>query len=88
MINTENKVLGLLGLCAKSGKILFGTTSVEEGIQKRKVKLIIVASDCSEKTKNNFTILSQKFSIPIITFSTTENLSKCIGKNNKVVVRC
>ena len=36
MIN--NKILGLIGLAMKAGKVSFGADSVEEGIEKRKIK--------------------------------------------------
>ena len=48
-----NKVNGLLGMTAKSGKIISGTEVVLEGISKGKVYLVIVATDSSEKTIKN-----------------------------------
>ena len=53
MINS--KILGVIGLAMKAGKICFGADSVEENIEKRKVKLLIIAEDSSERTKNNAT---------------------------------
>ena len=48
-----NKVNGLLGLSAKSGNILAGTDLVLDEMLKKRVKLVILASDASEKTKKN-----------------------------------
>ena len=39
----NDKTLGFLGLCAKSGKLCFGADSVEQEIKKKKVKLVIIA---------------------------------------------
>ena len=50
----QNKVLGMLGISAKAGKIASGTDAVLELIEKEKAKLIIVATDAAERTKENF----------------------------------
>ena len=73
MIN--NNILGLIGLAMKAGKIAFGADSVEESILKRKVKLVIVSEESSERTKSKFIKLCQNY-----------NLSKTIGKSNKAVI--
>ena len=85
MINNK-KVLGLLGLTTKAGKICFGTDVCIDLIQRNKVKLIIVATDAADRTKRNFKFLYDKNNIKIAEFSTIEEISKAIGKNNKAVV--
>ena len=52
-----NKVNGLLGLSAKSGNILAGTDLVLDEMLKKRVKLVILASDASEKTKKKHEVL-------------------------------
>lgn len=84
MIN--NKVYGLLGLTAKAGKISFGTDSCLEMIEKRKVKLIIVAEDSSERTINNFREKCKQNNIDFYIFGKKDDLSKSIGKVNKTVI--
>lgn len=84
MIN--NKVLGLIGLAMKAGKVCFGSDSVEENILKKKLKLVIVSKDSSDRTKKKFTELCEKNSIPIIIDGKIDDLSKSIGKNNKAVL--
>lgn len=86
MINNEEKVYGLLGLTAKSGNIVFGTDACIEKIEKKQVKLIVVASDASEKTKKNMKFICEKNSVPIKVFGTIERISKAIGKNNKAII--
>ena len=84
MIN--KKILGLIGLSAKARKISFGADSVELGIKKNKVNLIIVAEEASQRTKEKFEKLSDKYNIPILIFGKIEELSKAIGKSNKAVI--
>lgn len=81
-----NKTLGLIGLSAKAGKIVFGTESCIEAMQKNKVKLLIVSTEASEKSKKNFKYYAEKYNVPIVFYETIENLSKSIGKKNKVVI--
>lgn len=84
MIN--NKIYGLLGLTAKAGKISFGTDSCLEMISKRKVKLIIVAEDSSERTINNFKEKCSENNIDFYIFGKKDDLSQSIGKVNKTVI--
>lgn len=84
MIN--NKVYGLLGLATKAGKIVFGTESCLDMIAKRKVKLIIVAEDSSERTINNFKEKCVQNNIYFYIFGNKEDISRAIGKTNKTVV--
>ena len=82
----DNKVLGLIGLAMKAGKISFGADSVEENIIKKKVKLVILSKDSSDRTKNKFIDISKKYNIPVIIDGDIETLSKTIGKSNKAII--
>ena len=84
MIN--KKVYGLLGLATKAGKIVFGTESCLDMIAKKKVKLIIVAEDSSERTINNF---KEKVSLikRVFFFNKKSNLSNNIKKINSIFKR-
>ncbi len=84
MIN--NKILGLIGLAMKAGKISFGSDSVEEDIMKRKVKLVIIANDSSERTKNKFINITKNYNIPLIIDGNINEISKTIGKVNKAII--
>lgn len=70
----------------RHGKVFFGADSVENGIRKKKVKLVIVAEDSSERTKDKFKRICGEFHIPIIQIADIETLSKVIGKNNKAII--
>lgn len=84
MIN--KKILGLIGLSAKARKISYGADSVEIQLKKKKVKLIIVAEDASDRTKNKFIKLSNEYNVPIIILSEIDEISKTIGKSNKAII--
>ena len=84
MIN--NKILGLIGLAARARKVCFGADSVEEKTKKGKVKLLIIAEDASNRTKDKFIKLANEKNIPIIIKEKIETLSKAIGKSNKAII--
>lgn len=50
----EQKFLSLLGFCAKSGNIVYGAQGCIIGIKKRQIKLLLIDSDASQNTKNEF----------------------------------
>ena len=69
----------------KAGGVCFGTEACMEQIQKRKVKLILVAEDAAERTKKNFEMACKKNGIPICIYGSIESLSSAIGKPNKAM---
>ena len=84
MIN--NRVCGLLGLATRAGKTVFGTEACMQAIEKKKIKLLIIATDAAERTKMNFKNICSKSNVPIIEYLSSDELSKSIGQNNKAVV--
>lgn len=84
MIN--KKILGLIGLSTRARKVCFGADSVELEIKKKKVKLIIIAEDSSQRTKEKFIKLSNEYNIPNLVIGEIDELSKAIGKQNKAII--
>ena len=83
---SNKKILGLIGLATRAGKVCFGADSVEQEIKKKKVYVVILAIDASERTKEKFKKLCQRYKVPIILEGEIEILSKAIGKSNKAVI--
>lgn len=82
---TSHKIEGLLGLCMKSGALSFGNDACMDLIQRKKVKLILVAEDAAERTKRNFERTCKENQIPICFYGSIETLSRAIGKPNKAI---
>lgn len=83
---TESKVLGLLGLSAKAGKVCFGRDACIDLIEKKKIKLVIVAMDASDRTKKDIKFICDNNDTKICFYGTIEVLSKAIGKSNKAII--
>lgn len=70
----------------RAGKIIFGTEACLQDLEKNKVKLVLVASDSSERTKIKFNNICKDKNIPIKECLTIEEMSNAIGKDNKAVI--
>ena len=86
MLLLINKVNGLLGICAKSGKVLSGMDLVLEEMSKKRVELVIVAQDASEKTIKNIKYYCQRDSVEMLIYGTIIDNSQAIGKHNKAIL--
>ena len=82
----KEKMLGMLGLAARAGKIVSGMDAVKEKVEKSKVKLVIISEDVSEKSKENIKYVCTNNGVMVIEFSTMEELGKVIGKRNRAII--
>lgn len=69
----------------KHGGLLCGTDACMDLIQKKKVKLVIIASDAADRTKKNFEIACKRNNIPICIYGEISVLSNAVGKQNKAI---
>jgi len=60
--------------------------AVKEKILKHKIKLVIIASDTSEKSKKNIKFVCTNSNVQVIEFSTIEELGNAIGKRNRAII--
>lgn len=81
-----NKVYGLLGICSKAGKLISGTDIILENLAKKKVSLVIVAEDASEKTIKNIKYYCEKENVQLLIYGKIEENSKAIGKHNRAII--
>ena len=70
----RDRVLSMLGLAAKAGKIESGEFSKGFG------HLVIVAEDASDNTKKMFRNMCEYYKVPMVIFGTKEELGHWIGK--------
>lgn len=47
----ENRLLNLLSMARKAGKLLMGFDAVKEALLKQRVQSVVLAADCSAKTE-------------------------------------
>lgn len=78
---TQNsKVLSMLGLAAKAGKVASGEFSTEKEVKSGNACLVIAAEDASDNTKKMFRNMCKYYEVPMEIFATKEELGHWIGK--------
>ena len=87
MISHEEKLLSVLGLCAKAGKLVMGTPMVCEAMRNQKpaVRAVLEASDTSDNTHNKLVSKCTYYQVPLYRLSSdTVCLAHAIGKTGAV----
>ncbi|MDD2958112.1 MAG: ribosomal L7Ae/L30e/S12e/Gadd45 family protein [Lachnospiraceae bacterium] len=75
-----NKVLSLLGLAKKAGKVVSGEFSTESAVKSAKAYLVLVSEEASDNTKKKFRNMCTYYEVPIYLYGNKEELGKCIGQ--------
>ena len=82
----RGRILSLLGITAKAGRLKSGEFASEKAIKSGNAFLAIVAEDASENTKKHFTDMCSYRDIPIYIYGTKEELGRCTGKESRAVI--
>ena len=78
---TQNsKVLSMLGLAAKAGKVASGEFSTEKEVKSGRAALVIVADDASDNTKKKFKNMCDFYHVPIYFYKDKDTLGHAMGK--------
>ena len=80
-MSDDKKICNLLGLAQRAGRIVSGGFAVEKAIKEKKVKLLIVAADASDKSKEKYNKLAATNGIDIAEILSQEELAGALGKN-------
>ena len=73
------KLLGMLGLAKRAGKVSTGTFICEKVIKSKTAKLIILASDASDNTKKTIKDACQHYGVKLIICSDMSELGHTVG---------
>lgn len=76
-----DKVLSMLGIAAKAGKIVSGEFATENTVKSYKAFLVVIAEDASENTRKKFQDMTDFYEVTCITYGTKDSLGNCIGKD-------
>ena len=81
-----SKVLNLLGIARRAGKLVLGTDSVVKVLPSKKVTIVFVASDASSATYDKLDKKCFFYQVPVVNNFSTEELSKALGVTSIKVV--
>lgn len=72
----KEKILSLLHLTRKAGKLQFGFDACERSCLRGKAKLLIYASDLKDKRKRDYITLAEAFNVKIIEFASKQTFQE------------
>lgn len=86
VVFSMDKVLTMIGMAKRAGKIVTGAEICEAAVRKRKTKLIIIAGDISENGRKAITDACKYYKTKYIEYSDKENLGKFTGSESRSVI--
>ena len=79
-----NKLLSMLGLSARAGRLVSGVQAVEIALQKSEAKIVVLDADVSDSTKKQMTDACLHKKTPLITVPAS-SLGDAIGKPGRMI---
>lgn len=81
-----HKLEGMIGLCVKAGKAVFGSESCVSLVRKRQLPLVILAEDASDRTKKLIFDKCHSFHGKWILYGTVDSLGRITGKHRVAAI--
>lgn len=78
----NDRVLGMLGLAVRAGKVAFGVFMTEKAINEGRAYLVIAAEDIGASNRRRIEGKCRESGVEIIFYSTKEALSRAAGKKD------
>ena len=82
-MNDEKRMLGLVSLAQRSGRIASGEFMTEKAVKDGRASLVIIAADASDNTKKKFHNMCTFYQVPVIRLSEKETLGHSIGRSER-----
>ena len=82
----QDKVLSLLGLAQRAGKIKSGNFTVEGSVKGGKAWLVLIAADTSDASKKNIRDMCSYYQVECMEYSRKESLGHALGKEFRSVI--
>lgn len=81
----RKKIHSYLGFSKRSRSLISGYNSCTHGMERGKIRLLILTEDLTENTRQKFKKLAATQEVPLRIYGTKEELSKMTGENNRGV---
>ena len=82
----EKRLLSMVSLAKKAGKLVTGEEGCEKAIQKGQARLVLVATDASDNTKKKFGNKSSFYQVPLFSFFTKDEMGAAIGTHSRATI--
>lgn len=77
------KIESYLGFAARARKLYTGYNTCEMMMERRKVRLLVLAGDLSEGSRDKMQGLARQHKVECVTYGTIDELSHATGTENK-----
>ncbi len=81
-----DKVLSMIGMAMRAGKLVSGEFAVEKSVKSHKAYLVIVATDSSDNSKKNYDNMCHFYRTELHYYGTKETLGAAIGKEYRASI--
>lgn len=82
----QDAILSVIGLARRANKVAIGFDVISQKAREGSVRLILLAKDCSEATKQAYINKCRYYQIPYEEYGTTETIGKSVGKQKIAAV--
>ena len=82
----EKRLLSMVSLARKAGKVATGEEGCEKAVQKGLACLLFVATDASAGTKKKFTNKTTFYKVPLRSLFTKEQMGEAIGTHGRATI--
>ncbi len=76
-----DKVLGMIGLARRAGRIECGGEQTIAAVRTGKAKLVVIADDISQNSRKAITDCCRHYGVKYITYSVKDELGKAVGRS-------
>ena len=76
----SDRVLGLLGLGLRAGRVVVGVDAVRAGLQRDAIRCVVMASDASPRARDKVSRLAQARGIPMVGAGKAAALGARLGR--------
>lgn len=77
----KDKILSMLGLAKKAGRLAGGEFAVSKTVKEGKARLVVVAADSSHNTQKMFINMCTFYQVPCYLYSSKEALGHALGRD-------
>lgn len=82
----KNRLIDLLTMCRKAGRMTMGFDAVKEDIENEKVVLLLTASDISKKSEKEILFVAEKYKVAAVkTDITKEETGFYLGRQCGII---
>lgn len=76
-----DKILSLLGLVKRAGRLAGGEFSVDRAVKQGTARIVIVAADASDNTHKKFINMCTFYQVPCYLYASKEDLGHALGRD-------